>query len=76
MYERTNILFCVQVSKVDRFEKKIKEEFDKLEKDYDGLQLVLDSMKDSYVCDCGKGFPWNFGKVCKYPEKYRDGGCK
>ena len=38
----------------DKFESKLKEEFDKLEKDYDGLQLVLNSIKDSYVCDCEK----------------------
>ena len=60
----------------DSFESKLKEEFDKLEKDYDGwqsrLQLVLNSIRDSYVCDCEK----NYGKNCKYPGKYRDGGCK
>ena len=55
----------------DPFEQ-LKEEFDKLEKDYDGLQLVLDSIKDNYVCDCMK----NYGKTCKYPEKYRKEGCK
>ena len=31
-------------------------------------------LKDSYLCDCDKA--WNFGKLCKYPEKYKDGGCK
>ena len=40
------------------FEYKLKEEFGKLEKDYNGwqsrLQLVLDSIRDSYVCDCEK----------------------
>lgn len=56
----------------DKFEYKLKEEFDKLDKDYDGLQLVLDNIKDSYVCDCEK----NYGKNCKHPNKYRDGGCK
>ena len=56
----------------DIFENKLKEEFNKLEKDYDGLHLVLDKIKDNYVCDCMK----NYGKICKYPEKYRGGGCK
>ena len=56
----------------DRFESKLKEEFDKLDKDYNGLQLVLDNIKDSYVCDCEK----NYSKNCKHPNKYRDGGCK
>lgn len=54
------------------FESKLNEEFDKLDKDYDGLQLVLYNIKDSYVCDCEK----NYGKSCKYPEKHRDGGCE
>ena len=26
---------------------------------------------DNYVCDCEK----NYGKNCKHPEKYREGGC-
>ena len=56
----------------DKFEYKLKEEFDKLDKDYDVLQSVLNSIRDSYVCDCEK----NYGKNCMYPEKYRDGGCK
>ena len=30
--------------------------------------------KGSYICDCDKKF--NFGKLCKYPEKYKEGGCK
>ena len=30
--------------------------------------------KDCYICDCDKKF--NFGKLCKYPEKYKEGGCK
>lgn len=30
------------------------------------------NLEDNYVCDCTK----NYGKTCKYPEKYRDGGCK
>ena len=38
----------------DRFESKLKEEFGKLDKDYNGLQLVLDNIKDGYVCDCEK----------------------
>ena len=54
------------------FENTLKEEFDKLEKDYDGLQLVMDSIKDKYVCDCHK----NYGKDCLFPDKYRGGGCK
>lgn len=58
----------------DTFEKRLKEEFDKLEKDYDALEFILDKAKDSYLCDCEKKF--NFGKLCKYPEKYKDGGCK
>ena len=29
-------------------------------------------ISDNYTCDCEK----NYGKNCKYPEKYRDGGCK
>ena len=33
----------------------------------------LESMDCSYVCDCNR--LWNFGKICKYPEKYRNGGC-
>lgn len=49
----------------DTFENKLKEEFEKLEKGYDGLQLILESIKDNYVCDCMK----NYGKTCKYPEK-------
>lgn len=58
----------------DEFEIKLKEEFDKLDRDYDVLEFVLDKAKDSYLCDCDKD--WNFGKLCKYPEKYKDGGCK
>lgn len=27
---------------------------------------------DNYVCDCMK----NYGNICKYPEKYKNGGCK
>lgn len=59
---------------LNEFELKLKEEFDKLEKDYDVIEFVLDKAKDSYLCDCEKKF--NFGKLCKYPEKYKDGGCK
>ena len=29
------------------------------------------TLSDSYLCDCGK----NPNNVCKYPDKYRDGGC-
>jgi hypothetical protein len=64
----------MQDTSEDGFESKLKEEFDKLEKDYDVTEFVLDKAKDSYLCDCGKKF--NFGKLCKYPEKYKDGGCK
>ena len=56
------------------FESKLKEEFDKLDKDYDGLQLVLDKIADSYICDCGRS--WNTGKSCMFPDRYRNGGCK
>lgn len=27
--------------------------------------------KDNYLCDCDN----NYGRGCKYPDKYRDGGC-
>lgn len=29
------------------------------------------TVEDAYVCDCEK----NYGKDCKHPEKYREGGC-
>ena len=54
------------------FENILNEEFHRLEKDYDGLQLVLDGIHYNCICDCTK----NYGKTCKYPDKYRDGGCK
>ena len=48
----------------DRFESVLKEELDKLDKDYDGwqsrLQLVRDSIRDSYVYGCEK----SYGKDC------------
>lgn len=28
-------------------------------------------MEDHYVCECMK----NYGGDCKYPSKYREGGC-
>lgn len=56
---------------MDSFEKKVKEEFDKLDRDYDGLKLILDNTKDSYVCDCER----NYGKACKYPDRYKNEGC-
>lgn len=28
-------------------------------------------LEDKYVCDCME----NYGKTCKHPEKYRNGGC-
>ena len=37
--------------------------------DVEGFRLEI---SDNYTCDCMK----NYGKTCKYPEKYRDGGCK
>lgn len=100
--------------KDDEFEKYVKEEFDKMIKDYDRIHDVLwgalenralsdykkeveeihnvsekiisegraggfllsiginDLLTDKYICDCEK----NYGKACKYPEKYKDGGCK
>ena len=30
------------------------------------------TFKDKYRCDCDT----NYGKDCKYPDKYKDGGCK
>ena len=36
--------------------------------DVDVFELILE---DNYICDCEK----NYGKDCKYPEKYREGGC-
>lgn len=75
----------------DDFEKRIKEKFDELCKDYDGMRTVLaqihmrssieeklnERVWDYYItdcctCDCEK----NYGGNCKYPEKYKDGGCK
>lgn len=36
-------------------------------------ETFQDSLKDIYcVCDCEKAY----GKRCKYPEKYLNGGCK
>ena len=29
-------------------------------------------VEDSYICDCHRAY----GKKCKYPERYRKGGCK
>lgn len=29
-------------------------------------------VKDYFVCDCTK----NYGKACKHPDRYREGGCK
>lgn len=29
-------------------------------------------MEDHYVCDCMK----NYGKACKHPDRYVEGGCK
>ncbi|MNR66748.1 hypothetical protein D3C85_1904060 [compost metagenome] len=40
------------------------------EEEIDDLISALEG--DYYICDCGK----NYGKKCKYPEKYRNGGCK
>lgn len=34
--------------------------------------FINTNTKDSYICDCGR----NYGKTCKYPDKYRNGGCK
>lgn len=28
-------------------------------------------MEDHYVCDCTK----NYGKACKHPDRYVEGGC-
>lgn len=28
-------------------------------------------VEDSYICDCHRAY----GKMCKYPQKYREGGC-
>ena len=54
------------------FEKKVKEEFDKLDADYDVVELVLGVVKDHYICDCdGRS-----GSDCKYPDKYKRGDCK
>lgn len=38
----------------------------------DSFPSIFYSIKDdSYVCDCGK----SYGKRCKHPDKYRNGGC-
>lgn len=37
----------------------------------DGLFAEWVAQQDKYTCDCES----NYGKTCKYPEKYRDGGC-
>jgi hypothetical protein len=37
-----------------------------------GEWIEIPAINDKYVCDC----PVNYGKDCKYPEKYREEGCK
>ena len=34
----------------------------------DVFELILE---DNYICDCTK----NYGKDCRHPERYREGGC-
>lgn len=36
----------------------------------DSEQMKID--KHSYICDCHRAY----GKKCRYPEKYREGGCR
>ena len=60
------------------FEQLVKQEFDKMTKDYDRVHDVLwgalasSPLSDQCICDCDT----NYGKDCKYPDKYKDGGCK
>lgn len=74
------------------FEKYIKEEFDKMLREYDGLRTILEKqvhmkpsvekklneaawdlyLTDECVCDCEKAY----GKLCKHPDEYKNGGCK
>lgn len=93
----------------DDFEKKLKEEFNKLSKDYDRVHNVLwgalagyereayemrctsekiisegragefllsiginDLITDKYIRDCDR----DYGKLCKYPDKYKNGKCR
>lgn len=39
-----------------------------------GLPLWFDTylIQDNYIYDCEN----NYGKNCKYPDRYRNGGCK
>ena len=62
----------MQVEEQQEFEKYVKEEFDKMLKDYDRVHDVLWGALEKCICDCDK----NYGNLCKYPEKYKDGGCK
>ena len=68
-------MFCsIERGKImqDNFESKLKEEFEKLGMDYDGLQIVLANVKDHHVCDCDN----KRSADCRYPDKYKDGKCK
>ena len=54
------------------FEQLVKQEFDKMIKDYDRVHDVLWCALEKCICDCEK----NYGKECKHPDKYKNGECK